>query len=686
MEYSVSKDAVYCLYCYLFGDIKKKDQVFVTQGFRNWRKAGEKFKSHIGAEGSIHNNARTLYLGFKDQRQSVTRRFSSGNEVIGAAYRTRLTASVDVARLLLGLGLVFRGHDESLSSIRRGNFLEILSWYSLRNLDVGKVVKDNAPANHQITSPSIQKQIVSACASETTKAIVCEVGDRFFSLLLDEARDNSVKEQMAVVLRYLNSHGAIVERFVGVVHVKDTTALSLKSAIDNFFAEHGLSISKIRGQGYDGASNMRGELNGLKTLILNENPYARYVHCFAHQLQLVVVAVAEGNQFVSDFFDYLSLITNAVGASCKRKDELRQKQHDDMVARLEHGDICSGRGLNQESSLTRPGDTRWGSHYKTIIRLLSMWSSVVLVLTNIYEDGNERKSKGKVIGLIDKMERYEFIFIAHLMKLVLGITNCLSLSLQQKDQNIIHAMSLVFNVKKQLQNIRENGWDELLEEVSTFCSEHKIDLPNMEDNVRGRIRCKQATTYFHHFRVVIFYQVVDRIGQEMENRFSESSTELLLCVACLDPKNSFAHFDLSKVVRLAELYPQEFSPSDRMELKEELNMWLSEMKRNEAFSQLQNVGDLAKKMVVIGFDKSFPLVYLLLELILVLPVATAGVERAFSAMNIIKTNLRNKMGDEFLTDCLVCYIEKDLFTSIDNEVIIQHFQNMKSRRTDLPRL
>jgi hypothetical protein len=39
------------------------------------------------------------------------------------------------------------------------------------------------------------------------------------------------------------------------------------------------------------------------------------------------------------------------------------------------------------------------------------------------------------------------------------------------------------------------------------------------------------------------------------------------------------------------------------------------------------------------------LVYRLIELALILPVATATVERAFSAMKIIKTELRNKMGN-----------------------------------------
>lgn len=172
----------------------------------------------------------------------------------------------------------------------------------------------------------------------------------------------------------------------------------------------------------------------------------------------------------------------------------------------------------------------------------------------------------------------------------------------------------------------------------------------------------------------------------MDNRFTETNTELLLCIACLDPKNSFSNFSFSKLVRLAELYPQDFSMDDRMELKEQLKMWISEMRGNARFSKLENVGELATNMVEVGYHTTFHLVYLLIKLALVLPVATASVERVFSAMNIVKTNLRNKMGDDFLTDCLVCYVERDIFRRIDNEVIIQHFQNMRTRRLDLPPL
>ena len=85
------------------------------------------------------------------------------------------------------------------------------------------------------------------------KDIISDIGDKYFALLLDEACDNSIKEQMDVVIRYANNRGEVLDRFVGVVHFKDTMTVSLKSAIDDIFSKHGLSMSKVRGQGYDGA-------------------------------------------------------------------------------------------------------------------------------------------------------------------------------------------------------------------------------------------------------------------------------------------------------------------------------------------------------------------------------------------------------------------------------------------------
>ena len=192
-----------------------------------------------------------------------------------------------------------------------------------------------------------------------------------FALLVDESSDVSKKEQMAVVLRFVDDTcGLIKERFVGLVHVKETSSLTLKLAIDSLLTELGLSLKKIRGQGYDGASNMRGEFNGLKTLILKENSSAYYVHCFAHQLQLVIVAIAKKHFAVGDFFDMISVLVNVVGGSCKRTDMIRDSQREKMFKEIGCGEKETGRGLNQELSLIRAGDTRWSSHYKTLLRLV----------------------------------------------------------------------------------------------------------------------------------------------------------------------------------------------------------------------------------------------------------------------------------------------------------------------------
>ncbi|MBT0984592.1 hypothetical protein KJ032_26535, partial [Salmonella enterica subsp. enterica serovar Typhimurium] len=57
----------------------------------------------------------------------------------------------------------------------------------------------------------------------------------------------------------------------------------------------------------------------------------------------------------------------------------------------------------------------------------------------------------------------------------------------------------------------------------------------------------------------------------------------------------------------------------------------------------------------------------------------ASVERDFSAMKIVKTPLRNKMGDQWLSDSMVVYIERDVFAFIDNEPIMRRFHDMKPR-------
>src|SRR5581483_8134348 len=97
----------------------------------------------------------------------------------------------------------------------------------------------------------------------------------------------------------------------------------------------------------------------LKALVLQDNSSAYYVYCFAHQLQLVVVAVAKDHPGVWKFFEMISLVCNVVNGSCKRKDMMRESYKSRVQEALSAGEIESGKGLNQELSLARAKDTRW---------------------------------------------------------------------------------------------------------------------------------------------------------------------------------------------------------------------------------------------------------------------------------------------------------------------------------------
>ncbi|KAL4032737.1 hypothetical protein IC575_005819 [Cucumis melo] len=404
-------------------------------------------------------------------------------------YRIRLGATIDCARFLLQQGLPFRGYDETEDSKIQGNFLELLQWLCNHNKDIEAVSLKNAPENLKLTAPDIQKDIVNCIAVEIVNSIIQDIGDKLFSILIDESKDISSKEQMSIVLRYVDKR-CVIERFVGIVHVTDTSSLSLKEAIDGFFSIHGLSMTSLRGQGYDGASNMRGEFNGLKTLILRENECAFYIHCFSHQLQLALVAIAKNHVEIASLFLLVVNVVNVIGASAKRRDMLREKHSANTFEALNNGELSSGRGLNQETMIKRPGDTRWGSHYITLVRCISMFSSICEVLEIIIDDGSNSEQKYEAKVLMNSIQSFDFVFHVHLMKTILGITNDLSQVLQRKDQDIVNAMNLVKICKVRLQLMTESRWQSLLDEVSSFCNKHGILMLKMDDAflVRGRQR------------------------------------------------------------------------------------------------------------------------------------------------------------------------------------------------------
>ncbi|XP_059315652.1 uncharacterized protein LOC132066343 [Lycium ferocissimum] len=428
---------------------------------------------------------------------------------------------------------------------------------------------EHAPHNYRMTFPMIQKDIVTACKIETIKAIIEELNGGYFALLVDESFDMSHKEQMAVVLRYVDRKGFVMERLIDIVHVQDNSALSLKSTIVNLLSQHSLSLSYMRGQCYNGASNMQGEIKGLKKLIRQESFSAHSIHCFAHQLQLTLVAV---------------------------------------------------EAFSKTFGLIRAGDTRWGSHYKSFCNFILMFGSIIDVLDALVVDAYSLDESANATGYLEACQTFKIAFMLHLMRDILGIIDELNKSLQKKEQDIANAMLLVDVAKRRLQSLRDDDWETLIDKVSTFCIKYNILIPNFD--------------------------------QPYVN--SRRSRHLLHRVACLSPTDSFSSFNIKKIMRMTELYPDDFDEFSMGALKNQLATYIIDVRDiDERFANLNGL------------------------------FATASVERAFSTMKFIKNDLLNRMNDGLLSGCLVPYVEKDVFINISNDAIVKTFQEMNPRRVQL---
>ena len=122
-----------------------------------------------------------------------------------------------------------------------------------------------------------------------------------------------------------------------------------------------------------------------------------------------------------------------------------------------------------------------------------------------------------------------------------------------------------------------------------------IDVFNMDDLFQtqgGSQRKTQKITNLQRFRIELFYAILDMQLQESSNHFNEMNNELLLCVACLCPNDSFAAFDKQKLLRLVEFYPNDFAPMDLVALETQLDIYIIDVSSDNKFSGLKGIGEL----------------------------------------------------------------------------------------------
>ncbi len=122
---------------------------------------------------------------------------------------------------------------------------------------------------------------------------------------MDGTRDISGVEQEALCLRYVDTDLLVHEDFIGLYETTSTTGEHLARIFLDVLLRLNLPISGLRGQAYDGASNMAGKYSGAQAVIQRAQPLAPYIHCGAHCVNLITQQACSASSVVRNALDWI---------------------------------------------------------------------------------------------------------------------------------------------------------------------------------------------------------------------------------------------------------------------------------------------------------------------------------------------------------------------------------------------
>lgn len=675
LEYSAMKDAAYCFCCRHFPQPNKASETaFVSSGYRQWKKATEKdagFSQH--EKSDFHRYSMCAWKDFQehiDRGNTIAQSLTSAHDKLVAENRHYIKEVAKVLCLTARQKIAQRGHHEGPDSMNRGNFLEIMELISEKD-PITNVRLSSKSAKY--TSPTIQNEIIGIMAETVLSEITDELyQSTWFSIMVDESKDISGKEQLSVVVRYLFDHN-LHEEFLGFVRLHELNAMYLKNSICEMLQTCNIDAKNCVGQTYDGASVMSGTNAGVQRIFRQEAaPEATYIHCYNHRLNLVIVDVVKAVKIVDQFFGLLESIYVFMSSAVLHELFL-QKQSKLFPDK-------------QPQKLKKLSDTRWACQYAACkVMLLKLPA----VLESLEEVANEHSGKRATdaAGLLNAIN-FSFIICLVVLENLLHRTKLLSDMLQSPTLDLAAAADLVETLHDELEEERESSsWEALWSKANDMAKE--LDIPVRLDRKSGRKRQQSSMLHGfetsstlgqeespdskHDFCVNLYYPVLDHFLAELDSRFSQDNKNLLRSISALDPRSS-KFFNAEAIEPMAVQYGVDLS-----DLAVELHQAKRLIQRKESEGiKITTLVQLSSFMS--PYKDAFPDLCKLLTIAIVLPPTSASCERSFSSMRLIKNYLRSTMTDSRLSSLAVLGIHVSRAKSLDMDKIVSKFAKRHDNR------
>ena len=358
------------------------------------------------------------------------------------------------AFLFLGKqGLPFRGDNEDLNITKNpGNFLALLKCFSVSDSILFDHLNKPRAKNATYISSRSQNEIINVIGHDIILAnIVAEVKQsNFYSVLADEVSCHNV-EQLPVCLRFVDSEGSIREEFVAFLKLNRVRAADIADALVKCLENLGLSLSELRGQGYDGASTMGGHKSGVQARIREKQPKAVYTHCASHSLNLVIVKSCSVPE-IRNCIDSIKSITIWVKYSPKREALLKAIAGECTypASRQTLLNICITRWVESID-----GWERFSLAHPFLVKMFE----VILYGSSdfpLFNDGWSSEDKQNALAHMKKLECFEFVYSMVTLSRSLLYLKQAVVNLQGKNKDIVSGVSTVMQCCEDLKKVRED--------------------------------------------------------------------------------------------------------------------------------------------------------------------------------------------------------------------------------------
>jgi len=512
LEYSISDDAVFCFPCRHFslsGNFRGQtigNAAYIDRGVKCWRNPLQSLTKLSRSENHLTSVERwNQYLAIQAKQNSIANLLISSRALEIENNRKHIYFLLKATLYLAKQGQAFRGNDESSLSKNKGNFIELLETFA----DDSMKIRLKSRYGHY-TSPEYQNDLIHILGCCIRKNILNKMSPfSIYSILVDETKDSSKKEQLSFLIRFVDINFNIFEKALGCSHMKKSDATSLAQEIVKLIQENNLDINKCIAQCYDGASVKSGVYSGVQQKISEIVPHAVYIHCYAHRLNLCLVDCIQNVPLIVDFFDTIQNLYKYLMNSQTRYELFIEAQKNKNVKVIH---------------LERLVDTRWYYWYTSLQKVRSRYTVIIEVLTFLTEHGDQTV---RAVGLLKILSTFKFIMILEVMVSVLECIHCLSCELQNSNIILSKAMLLVKSSRNNILKLRcEESWLKFHHKATdiAICNGIKTQTHSKHEKRKqtfnkhlndyfvqstlGKARCKEKDV--SSLKVELLYQVIDR--------------------------------------------------------------------------------------------------------------------------------------------------------------------------------